>query len=155
MAIDKSGKWWKGETAKDVLRYLRGLKPGGYTVDEVLTQECDCGSTSFLLCCSKDEELAYLVCAACKTRTFITDSEEFAQDCKFRPLKCPCRHTKYRVFLGVHSIEDKSVANWMSICVLCDRCGVLGSPLDWEFDTEKSDPSYAKHTAPLPSNTDN
>jgi hypothetical protein len=39
----------------------------------------------------------------------------------------------------------------MSIGVSCEKCGVLGSPLDWEFDTDKSEPSYAKHTVPLPS----
>jgi hypothetical protein len=151
MPINKSGRWWKGETAKDALRYLRSLKPGGYPVDTVLPQKCQCGSASFRLYRSQDDELSYLVCPACKTRTFITDSEEFAQDCEFEPLKCPCRSTLFRVFLGVHSFEDKSVANWISLCVLCEKCGVLGSPLDWEFDTEKSDPAYAKHTAPLKS----
>lgn len=151
MAIDKSGKWWKGATAADALEYLRALEPGGYTVDEVLEQRCECGSSSFQVFRSDDDELSYLVCDACKTRTFITDSEEHVEGQEFRSGKCPCRHTAYRVFLGVHSIEDKSVANWMSIGVMCGKCGVLASPLDWEFDSEKADPSYAKHTKPLPS----
>jgi hypothetical protein len=55
------------------------------------------------------------------------------------------------LFLAVHSINDTSVANWISIGIICAKCGILGMPLDWEFDTEKSDESYAKHTRPLPS----
>jgi len=149
MAIDKSGKWWKGATASDALRYLRALKPGGYTVDEVLPQKCECGSSSFLLYQLEDDELSYLVCTACKTRTFITDSQEYAGKQKFELLKCPCRQAQFRVYLGVHSIEEQSVANWMSLCVICEKCGVLGKPLDWEFDTDKSEASYAKHTKAL------
>ena len=151
MALDTTGKWWKAETPKDALEYLRGLEPGGYTVDEVLTQQCECGSLSFRLYCSKDDELSYLVCCACKVKTFITDSEEHSDDQDFALIRCPCRSTHYRVFLGVHSIDDKTVANWVSIAVICERCGVIGSPLDWEFDTDKTEHSYAKHTIPLPS----
>ena len=151
MAIDKTGKWWKGATSEDILEYLRALKPGGYVVDEVLEQRCECGSSTFHVYRSEDDELSYLVCSACKTKTFIADSEEHADGQKFKPTKCPCRSTTSHVFLGVHSIEDRTVANWMSIGVICEKCGVLGSPLDWEFDTEKSDPSYAKHTRPLQS----
>jgi len=149
MAIDKSDKWWKGATPGDALEYLWALKPGGYTVDEVLAQKCECGSPSFHVYLNEDDELGYLVCSACKTKTFITDSEEHVEGQGFEPVKCPCRSTQSRVFLGVHSIEDKSVANWMSIGIICEKCGVLGSPLDWEFDTEKTDPSYVKHTTPL------
>jgi hypothetical protein len=151
MAIDRTGKWWKGASSQDALEYLRALEPGGYTVDEVLEQSCQCGSHSFQVFRSDDDELSYLICSSCKTKTFITDSEEHVEDQKFKSGKCPCRNASYRVFLGVHSIKDPSVANWMSICVICDKCGVLGSPLDWEFDTDKADPSYAKHANPLPS----
>ncbi len=151
MAIDKSGKWWKDSNADDVLEYLRALKPGGYTVDEILEQTCECSSSSFQVYRSDDDELSYLICSACKAKTFVTDSEEHFDGQKFKTRKCPCRGNACRVFLGVHSIEDKSVANWMSIGVMCANCGVLGSPLDWEFDTEKCDSSYLKHTRPLTS----
>jgi len=149
MAIDTSGKWWKGATQEDALEYLRTLEPGGYTVDEVLPQRCECGSSSFRVYRSEDDELSYLVCCGCGTKTFVTDSEGHTTDQAFELTKCPCGSGHHKVFLGVHSIEDKSVANWISIGVICDKCGVLGSPLDWEFDTEKSEPSYAKHTVPL------
>jgi hypothetical protein len=151
MAIDKSGKWWNGATRDDALRYLRSLKPGGYTVDEVLPQRCECGSSVFRLYQNADSELSYFVCCGCETKTFVTDSEEFTEVDDFELTKCPCGSSHLRVFLGVHSMDDKSVANWISIGVICDECGVLGSPLDWELDTEKSERSYAKHTVPLPS----
>jgi hypothetical protein len=59
MAIDKSGRWWKGATAKDALQYLRSLEPGGYTVDEVLAQKCKCGSCAFHLYWSEENELRF------------------------------------------------------------------------------------------------
>ena len=61
MAIEKSGKWWKGTTPEDALEYLQALEPGGYTVDEVLPQRCECGSGVFLLYQSQDDELSYLI----------------------------------------------------------------------------------------------
>jgi len=151
MAIDPSGKWWKGVTQDDALEYLRALQPGGYLVDEVLPQKCECGSVSFRVYRNEDEELSYIVCCGCNAKTFITDSEEHVTDQAFELTKCPCGSSKRQVFLGVHSIEDQAVANWMSIGVICENCGVLASPLNWEFDTEKSDEAYAKHTVPLPS----
>ena len=155
MAIDKSGKWWKAETQEDALEYLRALEPGGYTVDEVLVQRCECGSSAFRLHYSKDDELSYVVCCGCNTKTFITDSEEHTDDQEFDLIKCSCRSTRLRVFLGVHSIDDKTVANWISIACICEKCGIIGSPLDWEFDTDRAEQSYAKHTIPLPSKKQN
>jgi hypothetical protein len=151
MTIDKSGKWWKGTSQSDALEYLNELQPGGYPVDEVLPQHCQCGSTTFRVYRSTDDELSYLVCSDCGVKNFVTDSEEHDAGHKYELTKCPCRCTRSRVFLGVHSIGDKSVANWISIVVICDECGVLRSPLDWEFDTEKSEQSFAKHTRPLTS----
>src|SRR4051812_29065608 len=114
MAIDKSGEWWKGATSEDALAYLREIQPGGYTVDEVLEQRCECGSTFFRVYRSEDDELSYLICRCCQTKTFITDSEEHVAEQEFELTKCPCRASGRRVYLGVHSIEEKSVANWMS-----------------------------------------
>jgi len=149
MAIDKSGKWWKGANAADALEYLIELAPGGYAVDEVLPQSCECGSTTFHVYRSGDDELSYLVCCGCGSRSFVTDSEEHDDGHKYELTKCPCKSTQSRVFLGVHSIHDKAVANWISIGVICAKCGMLYSPLDWEFDTEKCEESFAKHTRQL------
>jgi len=151
MSIDRSGKWWKGSSEADALEYLNALKPAGYPVDEVLPQQCECGSSTFRVYRSNEDELSYLVCTACKTKTFVTDSEEHDDGQKYELTKCPCKSTAARVFLGVQSIADKSVANWISIGVICAKCGILRMPLDWEFDTEKSEESYVKHTRALPS----
>ncbi|MBL8822651.1 MAG: hypothetical protein JNJ77_08705 [Planctomycetia bacterium] len=148
MALDKSGKWWKGSTAADALEYLNELEPGGYSVDEVLPQSCACGCVTFQVF-RNDNELSYLVCSECRTKSFVTDSEQHDEGETYELIKCSCKNKRMRVFLGVHSISDKEVANWMSICTICDKCKVIGSPLDWEFDTEKSDETYAKHTRPL------
>ncbi len=148
MAIDRTGKWWKGTCKADALEYLNALKPGGYPVDEVLPQTCECGSSIFRVY-RNDDELSCLVCTSCRTKTFITDSEDHNDEHEFELTKCPCKSTKSSVFLGVHSINEQSVANWISIGIICSACGILRMPLDWEFDTEKSDESYLKHTRPL------
>lgn len=150
MVLDKSGKWWKGINETDALEYLNALKPGGYPVDEVLAQSCQCGSTTFHLFRSLDDELSYVTCCGCRAKTFLTDSEEHDSGQEYQLIKCPCKKTPMRVFLGVYSIADKAIANWISICCVCADCGILSSPLDWEFDTDKSDESFAKHTRLLP-----
>ena len=150
MSIDKSGKWWKGTGESDALDYLNALEPGGYPVDEVLPQTCQCGSAAFHLYRNEDDELSYLVCCICGSKTFITDSKKHNDGHDYDLTKCPCGSSELRVFLGVHSINDKSVANWMSIGVICASCGILGMPIDWEFDTEKGAEDYSKHTRPLP-----
>lgn len=151
MAIDKSGKWWKGSTQADILEYLNELNPGGYAVDEVLPQTCECGGSTFRVHRNIDQELCYLVCSVCRSKTFVTDAEEYDLGEGYDLIKCSCGNTRMRVFLGVHSIDDIFIANWMSLGVMCAKCGILGMPLDWEFDTDKSEVSYAKHTRPLPS----
>jgi len=150
VAIDRSGKWWKGSDEADALEYLAALEPGGYPVDEVLPQSCECGGTSFHVYRNQDDELGYLVCCGCRSKTFVSDSDEHDEGHEYELTKCPCRSTRARVFLGVHSITDPSVANWLSLGVICAACGILRMPLDWEFDTDKAEPSYAKHTRPLP-----
>jgi len=153
MAIDKSGKWWKGTTKEDMLEYLNALAPGGYPVDQVIPQTCDCGCTTFEVYRSVDDELSYLVCSQCRSKTYVTDSEEHDEGFEYELTKCPCKSSQSQVFLGVHSINDKSVANWMSIGIICAKCGILRMPLDWEFDTDVSEESYSKHTHPLPSSS--
>lgn len=150
MTIQKSEKWWKGTDSADVLEYLNSLEPGGYAVDAVLSQSCECGSTAFKVYRNQDNELSYLVCTACRAKTFVTDSEDYDLEGGFRTIRCSCKSRQYQVFLGVHSIYEPTIANWMSLGVMCAACGIMGMPLEWEFDTDKSEDSYAKHTRPLP-----
>ena len=151
MAIDKSGKWWKGKSKGDALDYLNAIEPAGYPVDEVLPQRCECGCKIIRVYRTEDDELSYLICTACRSKTFVTDSEEHDDGFDYELTKCPCKSSHAYVFLGVHSIYDTSVANWISIGVICAVCGILRMPLDWEFDTEKSNDNYSKHTRPLKS----
>ncbi|HEX5543770.1 MAG TPA: hypothetical protein VFX60_19810 [Micromonospora sp.] len=56
MAIDTTGKFWRGEGFTDLAEYLREFKPGGYLVARIkqaVCQQCD-GKTFGVL--ADDEE---------------------------------------------------------------------------------------------------
>ena len=143
MAIDTSGKWWKGSEYPDLEAYLRELKPGGYPVDRVIRAQCACGSTTFTLNVDQDNELAQTACCECGREAFVSDSGEHWAEATPRRLKCPARHARYEVGLGL-CIRDGQWVRWMSIGSRCIRCGILGSPLDWKCDLELSDPAASR-----------
>jgi len=143
VAIDTSGKWWKGTEFADVEGYLRELKPGGYPVDRVIQGRCTCGSTVFEVEVDQDEELARTVCVECGRAGFVADAEEHWSDAKPRRIKCPGRHGRYEVGLGL-CIRDGQWVRWMSLGLRCTACGVLSSPVDWKSDLELTDPGATR-----------
>ena len=109
MTIDTRGKWWKGSEFGDVETYLRGLEPGGYSVDRVIQAKCACGSVAFSIKVDQDEEVAQTTCATCGNAAFVSDSGEHWSEASPKSMKCPSRHAVFEVGLG-----------------LCVRDGVVG-----------------------------
>jgi len=49
MAIDTSGKWWKGQNADDLVEYIRLLTEEGYPATKFGIAKCACGAARFRL----------------------------------------------------------------------------------------------------------
>lgn len=138
MAIDTSGKWWKGEGFADIADYMRGLTQDGYGAEKVLPSQCSCGGQVFRLIVDRDEGCAKRVCVNCSSETGIGDSDEIWADSSPKPVKCPCGNRTFE--LGVaFAFRESGDVRWIYVGHRCVKCGVLGCSIDWEIDYSPTD----------------
>ena len=133
MAIDTSGKWWRGEGFADLVEYLRILTEESYPVDQVIQAICVCGNTTFRLFADPEEGCAQRVCTKCKQRSFICDSADYWDEAEPKQIRCPDRHTIFELGVGFSLREDSEV-RWITVGGRCVKCRVLGSPVDWKVN---------------------
>lgn len=133
MTIDKSEKWWKGSSFKDVAEYIKLYMADSYPVKRVVQSVCTCGNTTFTLKVDQEEGGAQRICTACNKSTFIGDSEEIWEDASPKKVRCPCKNTVFEVGVGF-SYRDRQNIKWVTIGHRCTKCGILGSSVDWEIN---------------------
>jgi hypothetical protein len=138
MAIDDSGKWWKGTEFADIEEYLRILTADGYPAHEVVQCVCTCGHTVFRLEGDQDAGCLLRTCAACKLAHFICDSGEYWDESTPVKVACPCRGRLFEIGVAFSRNQDGEV-RWITIGERCVRCGVLGSFVDWKIDYVPAD----------------
>ncbi len=137
MAIDQSGKWWKGSDFSDLAEYIRVLTEEGYPAETIVQSVCTCGHSVFRLFVDADEGCAQRRCMACGEATFIGDSAEYWDEAEPKKVRCPCKHDQFEVGVGF-SFRDNDEVKWITVGERCMRCGVLGSAVDWKIDYEPS-----------------
>lgn len=85
--IDKSKKYWTGDTAEDISEYLRL-----YSEDESIDVKpviCrSCGIGSFELRVDQEEDVIQVKSTECGTKKILLDCEEMWEDAKPRLRKC-------------------------------------------------------------------
>lgn len=139
MAIDTSGKWWKGEDFADLTEYLRSYCEDPYPADLIVQSVCSCGHAVFRLQGDREEGCARRICAACKAAAFICDSGEYWDEAEPIPLSCvECRGRQFEVGVAFSKRADGDI-RWITIGERCVRCGVLGSFMDWKIDYGPTD----------------
>jgi hypothetical protein len=84
MAIDKSGKWWKGQNADDLVEYVRLLTQQGYPATKFAIAKCACGTDRFRLYADQDEGCAKRQCTSCGKDAFICDSEDASEEASLK-----------------------------------------------------------------------
>jgi hypothetical protein len=133
MALDTSGRWWRGDEFADLAAYLRALTADGYPVGDVRQCVCRCGGTVFRLLADAEEGCAARACAACGERAFIADSAEAWGEATPEPAVCPCGSDEAELGVGFSDRADGEV-RWVTVGQRCARCGVLASSVDWAVD---------------------
>lgn len=133
MAIDKSGKWWKGANFSDLAEYIRLLAADSYPAEKVVQSVCVCGNTTFRLLIDADEGYAQLVCEKCGEATFIGDSDEIWEEAEPKKIRCPCKNAIFEIGVGFSLREDGEIS-WITVGERCTKCGMLGSAVDWNID---------------------
>ncbi len=133
MAIDTSGKFWKGQNTDDLIEYIRLLTKEGYPTSKHVVAKCTCGKQHFQLTADQDEGCAKRICTSCGKETFICDSEEAWQDSSSKKLKCKCKTDIFEIVVGF-SLRDDGEIKWVNVGQRCVNCGILGSYVNWGID---------------------
>jgi hypothetical protein len=138
VVIDRSGTWWTGTDAADLVEYLRAHQAGGYKVDDVVRAACSSCShdEGFRVRFDADEEFAERTCAACGTQTVLLDGAEIVDDVTPQTLRCPCGGQTFDVAVGFARRDGE--VRWVSVGIRCREEGTLGSPVDWKIDYSPS-----------------
>jgi hypothetical protein len=139
MAIDRSGKWWKGSGPADLDEYLAVSTEDTYPVVTTVHASCqDCGSGAFRVRFDAKESCAERTCAACGRRAFMLGSREHVEGAALEPAACPCGGDSFNVAAGFAVREDPSDVKWVYLGLRCIRDGVLGCCADWKIDYSPS-----------------
>lgn len=137
--IDKSGKWWVGETADDIDEYLIA-----YTEDDCIDiksircNNCCCDRLYVRL--DRNENVIQVVCPECKHKKTLLDCEEILKDTKPKAYHCPIckKRTTYYLKVGFMRRKNGNV-KWVYIGEMCTECNTLGSFIDWRINYEPTD----------------
>jgi hypothetical protein len=130
MAINKSGKWWKGCNENDIKQYLEEYSEDGYRIHEFRLAKCKCGSTEFRVKFDNNGGVAKRKCKRCNTERYICDSEEHWEDSEIASFKCiECGSKISNVGAGFSLYDDGEIF-WWYLGVRCSKCGVLGCLFD-------------------------
>jgi hypothetical protein len=133
MAIDTSGKWYRGESFADLAGYIRLLTEDSYPADPILQAICVCGNTTFRLFADPAEGCAQRECTRCRQRTFICDSADYWDEAGPRQMRCPVGHRIFELGVGF-SLRRNAEVRWITIGQRCVKCGALVSRVDWEVN---------------------
>lgn len=137
--IDKTKKYWTGDSAEDISEYLRLYsEDNSIDIKPVLCHPC--GSDCFELRVDQTEDAIEVKCTKCGTKKILLDCNEVWEHAKPRLRKCSvCKTCKsFNVRVGFIRRENGSV-KWVYIGNRCTGCGTLGSYLDWKIDYEPTD----------------
>jgi hypothetical protein len=139
MAIDKSGDFWRGTEPSDLEELLAELTAEGYPMDIFRLSKCACESDVFRLKYDPDEGGAQRICASCKKKHFICDSEEYWEDAEPHKLKCGCKSDIWNIGVGFSMRENhKDEVFWITIAGRCTKCGLFAGACDWKIDYSPS-----------------
>ena len=134
MAIDKSSRWWRGESATDLAEYLQLAEPGGYRVDRVLTAVCaDCAGATFKLRAGRAKGGVERTCANCAKKVLMLDTGDYWDDMGPTLIKCPCGGDLFEVSVGFSLRVDDEI-RWVTVGQRCVNDGILGYCADWKID---------------------
>ncbi|WP_328338575.1 hypothetical protein [Micromonospora sp. NBC_00421] len=133
MALDRSGKLWRGENVDDLAEYLRYFEAGGYPVATVVESRCGgCDGRTFRVDID-EEEATRRTCLACGAVAFIGDSADHWAGTGHESCSCPCGGEEFAVAVGYALVDDGEV-RWISVGLRCLDDGTLGVYADTKID---------------------
>jgi hypothetical protein len=133
VAIDTSGRWWRGSQGEDIEAYLAAYTAESYGMKHYRACICACGSTEFSV--ERDAaDQARRKCAGCGTLHYIADAEEDWEPGLAKRYKCiECKSPRCNVGVGYAGYDDDATGiKWIYVGVRCAQCGILGCFAEWK-----------------------
>ena len=136
--IDKSKEFWYGDDSDDIDEYLR-LFSGDNSI-EIRTIKCrSCEETVLHLIVDQDEDAIAIQCPKCNEKRILLDCAEIWEDAEPKKLDCPvCGNDSYTSKAGLLRRSDGNVRH-VYVGERCEKCGVLGSCVNWEINYGPTD----------------
>jgi hypothetical protein len=130
MTIDKSGKFWKGQTRPTSTSWSPPSVPADTPSSGWFTADVqDCGGTTFALRVDDEEGYADRRCVACRRVVHMLDRAEYVDDAHPEECACPCGGEEFELAVGfgmvdVANAEGSRVGRevkWVGIGARCGR----------------------------------
>ena len=139
MTIDRSKKWWTGDSASDIETYLHEFTADGYPASDLVHAVCgECAGAVFNVRFDDDEGVAERTCTHCGSVVAMLDSADHLDPAELGDAACPCGNESFNVAIGFARQGDD--VRWVYVGLRCTRDGVLGSYADWTIDYLPSGP---------------
>lgn len=136
MALIKKGKFWYGETQKDIQGELGRYSQKNYPIQHFAEAVCGCGSRGFRMLLDENVGAAVRKCVACRAEHPIGDSEEYLADAQLEECECPCGQSTFEITVGVALYEGSDDVRWIYIGCRCPGCGLTACYGDWKNEFE-------------------
>ncbi|WP_425615747.1 hypothetical protein NA78x_005678 [Anatilimnocola sp. NA78] len=137
MALNKRGKWWYGESQADIRTELtRQGQLNEYVPQHFANAKCQCGNPTFQLELDDNEGAAVRICAKCKVRHAMGDSEDYLEDAELEEAACVCGADVFEITVGVSLYDDSEDVRWLYLGCRCTAWGLTGCYGDWKNEFE-------------------
>lgn len=131
--LRKRGKWWYGDSQADIRTELvRYGRLNEYIPTKFANAKCVCGSKRFRLLLDDTEGAAVRICAKCRKKHPIGDSEEFLDGAELDKRDCICGKNVFEITVGVSLYDDCKDVRWLYVGCRCPACGLTGCYGDWK-----------------------
>lgn len=134
MAIDKSGKWWRGTEPGDLAELVADYAPASRPVSRVTLASCaQCAGIRFGVGLDDEAGCVERLCLGCGGTALMLDSVDTIEEAELAAAACPCGGEEFNVAVGF-SIDADQEVRWVYLGLRCLRDGVLGVYCDWKID---------------------
>lgn len=136
MSVHADDQVGEGVSA-DLAKFLRNI--GENRPVKIVPAVCGrYGGRVFSVLVDDVEGAAERVCARCRGRAFIADSEEYWEDADPGEAGCPCGSEEFETAVAFSLADDGSV-RWVTLGLRCRQDGAVGVYADWKIDYGPTD----------------
>lgn len=136
MALQKKGKYYYGDSRRDIENELGRYSEGNYLATHFAAAVCACEGQIFKLLLNEDVGVAIRRCVACQGEHPIGDSADYLEEAELEECECPCGENAFEITVGVALYAESEDVKWLYIGCRCVACGLTACYGDWKNEYE-------------------